>query len=192
MFTQSLLIVDQVTSFFANDFAITDDQGAPLGTIRTEDGVGSRLLMGNRELSVYNNEGELQVHLSDVPNFGLDSFELTGPSGEAIGTIYKEFTFFSKRLSVELPAAPDAGTTTDRLEISGDLFDYDFTATLNGQPAAQVARRWPGLGEALLGHNRYVVLFDRSLPELPRKALLGAVIALDLIRAKKRRNSANT
>ncbi|MEI2811527.1 MAG: hypothetical protein V9F00_15405 [Nocardioides sp.] len=198
----TLLVIDQVTNWMTNDFAIHDEHGAPIGTIATEGGLGSRLLAGNREFSVYDGEQKL-LGLYDVPNFGFDTFEVTDGGGALIAQVTKELAFFTTRLTIELYApssdqspdqAPDqaSGPSVSQLvELSGDWLDYDFEATIGGARAAQVARRWPGAGEWFLGRNRYVVLFERGLPPQPRLGILGAIIALDLIREKRERSRKN-
>ena len=37
--SHDLLVIDQVTSFLGNDFAIRDAQGQPIGEIKTEGGM---------------------------------------------------------------------------------------------------------------------------------------------------------
>lgn len=188
----NLLVIDQVTNWLTNDFAVRDGDGNQVGVITTEGGLGMRLLAGARELSLYEGEQKL-LTLYDVPNFGFDTFEIQDAAGALVATVTKEFAFFATRLSIELvpdaAASSESAAEAESVELGGDWLDYDFEATLGGVRIAQVARRWPGLGEWFLDHNRYVVLFQRGLSTRHRVGILGAIIALDLIRDKQRRAS---
>lgn len=192
----NLLVIDQISNFMTNDFAIRDKDGGQIGSIVTEGGLGERFFMGSRQFSVYDGEEKI-LGLYDVPNFGFDTFEITDAAGAHIAQVTKEFAFFVTRLSVELFEAPASAADGEPaishpVELSGDWLDYDLEATIDGVRAAQVARRWPGLGEWFFGYNRYVLLFERDLPAAPRLGIIGAVIALDLIREKRRRKSASS
>lgn len=176
-----VVVMDQIRSFMSNDFGIYDAQGQGIGTIRTEGGMGSRMLMGNRELAVVDGNGSLLFRVTDPPNFGLDTFEITDEQGQALGRVVKEFTFFSKSLRVEL-----AGGTV--LNVSGSLFDHEFTVDGPGGRAATVSRQWPGVAQLLLSRERYVLVWDQGVPRHERVGILGSVLALDLVRAKERNN----
>lgn len=173
-----LLVMDQIRSFMSNDFAIHDGQGQVVASIVTEGGIGSRLLMGNRELAVVDAGGSLALRVVDPPNIGPDTFEVHDGAGQMVARIVKEFTFFSKSLRVEL------GSTT--LWLKGELFDREFTVAGDLGEAARVGRRWPGVAELLLSRERYVLSLTPGLPRPERLGTIGAVMALDLIRAKER------
>lgn len=181
--TTPTLIVDQVTSFLSNDFAIRDSEGTPLGHIITEGGLGSRVFLGSRQLTVIDSDETAFVYLDDVVNLGLDRFELYDTAAHELATITKEFTFFSNRLSIAM-------ATGEELQLAGDWLDWNFTIDAPDQAIAQVARSFPGIGPALLGRSRYVVAFEPTATPDQRRATFGATIAIDLIRAKKQRNSA--
>lgn len=176
-----VVVMDQVRSFLSNDFAVHDAHGGVIGRLHTEGGAGSRMLMGTRDLALVDTDGTLLVKVHDIPNLGLDRFELRDPYGALVGQVVKEFTFFSKSLRVEL----GVGAV---LTLSGSLFDHEFTALGPGGQAARVSRHWPGVAQALLGRERYVVAMTPGVPPIERVGVLGAVIALDLVRAKDRRS----
>ncbi|CAM3056736.1 MULTISPECIES: LURP-one-related/scramblase family protein [Dermacoccus] len=171
-----VLVIDQVTSFMGNDFAIMDAGGQPIGRIGTDGGALKRLALGNRELTILDTDGSLFMRIDDVMNFGRDRYVLLDPSGHQFGEVVKEFTLFSKRLTVNLPDAT--------LQLSGSFFEREFEVVGPGGPVARVSRRWPGIGAAFLGKERYVLGFTPGVPGPTRAATLGAVVALDLIRAK--------
>ena len=159
-----------------NDFAIMDAGGQPIGRIRTDGGALKRLALGNRELTILDTDGSLFMRIDDVMNFGRDRYVLQDPNGQQFGEVVKEFTLFSKRLTVNLPDAT--------LQLSGSFFEREFEVVGPGGPVARVSRRWPGIGAAFLGKERYVLGFTPGVPGPTRAATLGAVVALDLIRAK--------
>ena len=175
------LVLDQVRSFLSNDFGIHDLTGAPIGRIVTEGGAGSRLLMGNRQLAIVDTDGTLLMRVVDPPGIGLDRYEVHDGQGQVFARIVKEFTFFTKALRIELATGP-------QLRLEGSMWDREFQVTGPGGVAATASRHWPGVAEALLGRERYVLGFSPQVPVPEKLGTIGAVIALDLIRAKERNN----
>lgn len=178
-----VLVIDQVTSFMRDDFAIWDAHGQQVGHILTQGSALSRMFMGSRQLSVANPDGSPLLTVDDVPNFGRDTFDLLSPTGERFGEVVKEFTLFTKRLSVHIGQ--------ESMELQGSFFEREFSIVGSGGEAARVSRSYPGIGAALLGHERYVLSFSPDLPFALRAGSLGAVIALDLIRQKERNASSS-
>lgn len=176
------IVLDQVSSFLSNDFGIHDVSGARIGRIVTEGGAGSRLFLGTRELAIVDTDETLLMRVIDPPDLGLDTFEVHDGYGNVVARIAKEFTFFSKALRVDLATGP-------RLRVEGSLWDREFTVVGPGGLAATASRNWSGVGQALLGRERYVLGFVPQVPVPEKLGTLGAVIALDLIRAKQRRSS---
>lgn len=178
---RDVLVIDQVTSFLRNDFQILDPQGQPVGQILTQGSGLARAFLGNRQLTVAEPDGTTLMTVDDVPNFGRDTFDLLGPDGTRFAEVVKQFTLFSKHLTVQT----DAG----QLELQGSFWEREFTVDGDGGQAAQVTRSYPGIGAAFLGKERYVLAFSPDLPATLRAGTLGAVIALDLIRQKERNNA---
>lgn len=180
---EDVLVIDQVTSFMGNDFSIMNAAGQPVGRITTEGGALQRMVMGNRQLAIIDTDGSLFMRIDDVMTFGRDRFVLHDPNGGQFGEVIKEFTLFSKRLTVNLPG--------ESLSVSGSFFEREFEVTGPLGQAARVSRRWPGIGSALLGRERYVLGFNPGVPGPMRAATLGAVVSLDLIRAKEQQSSSS-
>lgn len=178
--TTDVIVMHQVRSFLSNDFGIHDLSGRPVGRIVTEGSTGSRVFMGNRQLAIVDGDGSLLLRLNDVPNIGLDRFEVHDGYGRLVAEIVKEFTFFKKAVRIEL-------TTGAVLRVSGSLWDRDFVVDGPGGRAATVTRHWPGAAAVVLGRESYVLAFASALPVPEKLGTIGAVIALDLIRAKARR-----
>lgn len=180
--TTDVIVLQQIRSFLSNDFAIHDTAGSPVGRIVTEGSTGSRMFMGTRALAVVDGDGSLLLRVTDVVNFGLDRFEVHDGYGRQVAVLVKEFTLFTKSVRIELG-------TGAVLRVTGSLFDREFTVDGPGGQAATVSRSWPGVAEALLGRESYALVFASALPVPEKLGTIGAVIALDLIRAKERRNT---
>lgn len=173
-----LIIIDQVTSFLANDFAIRDRQGGVVGEIRTQGGMLQRMVMGNRQLTLVEADGTPLMTIDDVPNVGRDTFDLLGSDGQRFGEVVKQFTLFRKHLTVQV--------ASDTLELVGSFWEREFSVTGQYGEVARVSRHWPDVAAAFLGRERYVLGFAPQTPADVRAGVLGAVVALDLVRHKER------
>lgn len=178
-----VLVMDQVRTFMANDFAVHDAAGARVGEIRTQGSALSRMFLGSRQLSVHDADGSRVVLVDDVVNFGRDRFALLDGQQRQLGEVVKEFTVFRKRLTIRLADG-------EVLDVEGRMFDFDFRITGAGGPVGQVSRQWAGVAAGLLGRSRYVVTFAPGVPAQLRAAVIGAVVAIDLIRAKEQDSGA--
>ncbi|WP_114203142.1 LURP-one-related/scramblase family protein [Janibacter anophelis] len=152
------IVLDQVRSFLSNDFGIHDLAGTQIGRIVTEGGMGSRLLMGSRQLAIVDTDGTLLVRVVDPPNLGLDRFEVQDWQGQVV----KEFTFFKKALRIELSTGP-------QLRLEGSMWDREFTVT---GPGRARGHREPSLAGGRRGIPRPGALCPRVHPAGagPRKA----------------------
>jgi uncharacterized protein YxjI len=179
--TTDALVMDQVRSFLSSDFGIQDLGGQPIGRIVTEGSTASRMFMGNRQLAVVDGDNTLLLRVDDIVGIGLDRFTVTDGWGQPLAQIVKEFTFLKKSLRVELATGPV-------LRLEGSVFDREFTVTGPGGLAATASRSWPGVAQAFLGRERYVLGFVPQVPVPEKLGTIGAVLALDMIRAKQRNN----
>lgn len=179
--TTDAIVMDQVRSFLSSDFGIHDLGGQPIGRIATEGSAASRMFMGNRQLAVVDGDNSLLLRVNDIPNLGLDRFEVHDGWDQPLAQIVKEFTFLKKSLRIELVTGPV-------LRLEGSIFDREFTVTGPGGLAATASRSWPGVAQAFLGRERYVLGFVPQVPVPEKLGTIGAVLALDMIRAKQRNN----
>jgi len=177
--TESVLVLSQITSFARCDFDILGADGAVVGSVTTEGGAVTRLITGPRRLTVLDGDGMPYVVIDDPPNLGRDRYDLYDGSGVAVGRITKEVTFLRKRLTIEV------GDRSFELN-ERDLRDREFDIAGPSGRLASVRRDWPGIGSALLGRSRYVVGFEADEDPEFRRAALGAVLAVELIRLKAR------
>lgn len=183
IFTNDTIVVQQTSAVVANDFDLLDPQGTLLGRVIGQDSMGAFLFAGPRDFSVSSAEGKPLLRLVDVPDFGCDTFEVTWPDGRRLATLQKRFSLFSTAIdAVAYDGSP--------IELRGAFADVDYQIAAGGEVIGTVSRAWAGLGAALLGHSRYVVVLHPGTPAQTRLLALGTAIALDLIRRKRRRSNA--
>lgn len=183
LLAHDLLVIDQVTGLLTNDFAIRDAQGLQVGHILTRGSALSLMFRGPRQLAITEADQTPVMAIDDVANLGRDTFDLLGPDGQRFGEVVKQFTLFSRRLRVQLAS----GT----LQLTGNFRDREFAVASEQGEVARISRRWPGIAQALLGRERYVLAFAPGAPLDQRAGTLGAVVALDLIRHKEQEASAH-
>lgn len=171
------LIVDQILTVFSPNFAITDLDGQQVGTIRCEDGA-SRVLLLPRNFVVSDETGRAVLHIEDVIDFGRDRLVIADLIDGQTAKLVKEITFFRTEFTLTL-------FDDTELTLSGDFFDHEFVISGPRGEYALVSRSWGGVVQALLGLDRYVVKFAPTATPNERLAILGGVIAIDLVRAKQ-------
>lgn len=182
LLAHDLVIMQQISSVLANDFDILDTSGAVIGRFAGQESMGLRLFAGPREFTLFDGDGTALLNLHDVPNFGFDTFELTAPNGALVATLKKRLSLFRKVVDL---------TTGDgtSLQLRGGFWDFDYEI-LDGQGAvARVNREWAGMAHGFMGRSRYAVSLAPQLPAGHRLLILGAVVALDLIRMKEARSN---
>ena len=173
-----VLHMQQTTSFMANDFEITDGEDRPVLRVRTTGSGASRFIMGNRSFVFEDAEtGRVLFAFEDVLTLGRDRMSMVDAEGLPLAHLRRETAFFRTRIT----GAVLDGT---ELEIVGNVWGMSFEVHARGRQIATVERRWAGLGHGLLGRSRYEVRLDPAMPPLVRCAVVGTVLALDLMRAK--------
>ncbi|MEV4900497.1 LURP-one-related family protein [Citricoccus sp. NPDC055426] len=177
-----LLVMQQVTGFLSNDFALEDAEGRPVAYGHTLGSTAERMFGGNRQFEITDRSGTPLFHVHDPMTWGRDRYRVTDPQGGPIADLVQRMTFL--RTSVQVSVVD--GT---ELVLDGNLMGMDFQLTAGGTAVATVNRRWAGLGQAMLGRSRYALSLDPGMPPLVRCAVIGSVIALDLIRAKQSRRN---
>ncbi|MCG7310590.1 LURP-one-related/scramblase family protein [Brachybacterium sp. ACRRE] len=182
LLSHDALVMQQITGFMSNDFDILDASGQQaIGHVTTTGGGLSRLVAGSRSLDVSDADGTPLLHVQDPVGIGFDRFELSSPDGAALAAVRKRFSML--RTKVDLTLADGRV-----LELSGNVLGFDFQFAMQGAVAATVSRRWAGIGRGILGHSRYVLAIEPSVPADLRLAIIGGTITLDLIRRKQANN----
>ena len=181
LLTADRLIVDQVTAWIVNDFAIADGNGNAVGAIINDGGYADNLVLGNREFSIIDYATDSVVaRITDAPNAFQDTFQVLSPEGELLVDIIKEFSF----LVTDLRLAMADGET---LAVSGSLAEFEFQVDSPTGPVATISRSWRGPIEYVTGRETYALSFAPGRPDVAREGILGAAVAIDLIRAKERK-----
>lgn len=175
---EPVLVMRQVTAFMTNNFDILDRQGEVVGTVITGGSTASRFFMGSRSLTVTEADGRPVLSIEDTVNFGRDTFELADPHGRPLAHLRKRFSFFASRVDMHLAD----GTV---VELHGNVLSFNFEFRIGELVPARVSRQWSGFGNALLGRSRYMLAFEPDVPPHARAAIIGGVVALDLIRGKE-------
>ena len=147
------------------DSDITDEQGQPVlqvdGKVLT---LHDRLVLrdpAGREVA--------QVHRKLVtlrPTYQISV------AGQKVAEVRKRlFTPFGDRFTIDVPGPDD-------LEMTGDLFDHEFTIGRGGQTVATVSKRWFSM------RDTYAVDVAPGQDDL---LILASVLALDLAEDQERR-----
>lgn len=178
---EDALIMQQVTGIMSNNFDIMNQQGEVVGVIQTTGSAAARFLLGSRSLYVTEADGRAVLSVEDTVNFGRDTYELADATGQPLAHLRKRFTFFRRQVDMHLAD----GTV---VELHGSIWDFDFEFRVGERMPARVSRKWAGLGRGLLGHSQYALQFEGGVPHHLRAAIIGGVVALDLIRAKDEKN----
>ena len=183
---QDLLILQQLRSGLSPEFDILDDQEQVVGMVSGTESGARQFLLGPREFDVLDADGSRLAHLSDVRDFWRDTYEIVRGDGSMLATVARKVAFFSRRFSIAL-------STGEEFMVEGNFFDREFNVVnANGGGAvAQVSRERAGFAKAFLGHDRYALYYPPGTSPDRRLAILGSMIALDLMRAKDARSAAN-
>lgn len=172
------LVLTQLTALTRCEFDIYSVEGSLIGAVNTDDGALSRAFNGPRHLTVTDSDGSVYVRIHDPLNLGRDRYQVLGPDESTLAVVVREITLLKKRLTVSVAD----GTTFTVGE--QDLWDRDFVVSGPTGAIARITRSYPGLTDALLGRNRYVLSFSDGVDGTVRRALLGSVIAVELARRK--------
>lgn len=179
LLSHDTVVMQQRTNFMSNDFDIHDVHDNVIGHIATEGSAAGRFFVGSRRLTVLDLDGTPLATVTDPVNFGFDRFEIHNANGTQLAQLRKRFTFIHKRVDIEVAGGPV-------IELKGRLFDFDISFTVDGSTVAQATRQWAGMGRSFLGHSRYALMFTVPTPADAKLALIGGMLALDLIREKER------
>ena len=177
----NVLVFQQTKNFSKNDFAIFAPDGTQLAHVETGGSALGRMFAGARELTVFDGPDRPILRVYDKMTIGRERMEFQDPSGMPIGSLVKRFTFFKTNIDLEVMG--------EELALEGNLFGFDFHVNSAQGGIAAVSREWSGMGNAFLGKSTYSLRLAEwaSIPQ--RLALIGGVLALDLIREKQQRNS---
>lgn len=178
--THNVLVFQQTKNFSKNDFAIMDAQGLQVAHVETGGSALGRAFMGARELTVFDGPGNPLIQVKDTVTFGRDRMEILDGAGNPLASLVKRIAFFKTRVTIELEG--------EQLDLQGNFIGFEFELVGPLGVMAAVSREWSGMGNAFLGKSTYAVRLAENLTPPQRQAVIGAVLALDLIREKNNRN----
>lgn len=175
------LVFQQTKNFSKNDFAIFDAQGNQIAHVETGGSTLGRMFAGARELNLFDGPGRPLLQVKDQANIGRDKMDIFDPHGQQIGRLVKRFAFFKTRITIEVLG--------EELELDGNPFGFNFQILGPQGQMGVVAREWSGGMNALTGKSTYSLDLAEWTNHSQRMAIIGGVLALDLIREKQERNS---
>lgn len=175
---EPVLVMQQISSMMSNNFDISNGDGERVGYIETVGSAARRMVMGSRSLIVHEADGTEVVTVEDPVNFVRDTYTLATPDGKSLADVSKRFSLFRTQVDMHLVD----GTV---VELHGNVFDFNFEFRMGEATPASVTRQWSGIGNAFLGRSTYAVVFDPDASNTVRAAIIGGVVALDLIRRKE-------
>ena len=128
-------IMKQKIWSFGDDFTIKDESG------RDHFRVDGRALSLGDKLSFQDMAGRELVFIRQKLLSWGNTYVLQQTGGDGTETIVKEklWTFFRDRFTIDVGAD---GPTPDDFEIQGNFSDHEYTFHRQGQPIAQVSKRW--------------------------------------------------
>ncbi|RRD04594.1 hypothetical protein EII34_09830 [Arachnia propionica] len=179
LLTQDVLWVQQTRQFFRSDFLVLGHDGGVVGQLVSSGGALRRALLGNREFTLVDAHNRVLAHITDPFSWGRDTFEVVSANGAPLARLRKEFALFSRHISIAL----SDGTP---LAVRGSLWDREFEiSSPSGHSIAHATRLRRGCLQMLTGRDTYQLRFHPQVPPQHRLAILGAVLAVDLIRMKE-------
>jgi uncharacterized protein YxjI len=181
LLTHNQLVFQQTKSFSKNDFAILDAGGVQVAHVETGGSALGRAFLGARELTVFDGPDNPVARVTDTMTFGRDRLEILDGAGNPLASLVQRITLFSTRITIQLP--------DQQIDLVGDMWGYDFQFVGPQGVWATVSRTWSGMGNAFLGKSTYLVELAADLDTRQRLTVIGSVLALDLIREKRDRNS---
>nr|WP_120491252.1 phospholipid scramblase-related protein [Corynebacterium lactis] len=179
------LIIRQSRTFLRDDFFIFDPNGRKVATI-AESGSELKKLFGlTRRFHVAGVEGDGRVgtpifEVSDPYNIIGDSYTIFDcPGGEQLATVRRGLIPLRARLTLSIEGFDD-------IEIDGGIMAFDFRLTSGGREIARIDKKWNGLAKEFFGKQTYVLHLAPELGRQQRIGIIGAVLAIDLVKSKMR------
>ena len=182
MFRQREIVVRQTKALGRDTFAIEGPDGELLGTARQTLKM-SDLVKASRGVEVFDADGAHVLSIEDPVNFIRDKYVVhqVNPPLE-LARLTQRFAWIGAKFDVEVAGFPD-------VQIQGQAFQLNYTLTSQGRPLATVDAEYSGMGRMLMGKSSYRVRIEPDLDERQHAAVIGIALAIDMRRAKMRRNS---
>ena len=182
MLTEREIVVRQTKAFGRDAFAIEGPGGELLGTARQTLKM-SDLVKASRGVEVFDAQGTHVLSIEDPVNFIRDTYivHLANPHMQ-LAKLTKRFAWIGAKIDVEVAGFPD-------VQITGQAFQLNYALTSQGREIARVDAEYSGMGRMLMGKTSYRVRIQPGLDERQHAAVIGIALAIDMRRAKMRRNA---
>lgn len=182
MFSATEFVVRQTKAMGRDTFVIESASGEPLGSARQTRNLGD-LVNASRGVEVFDAKGAHVLTIEDPINLIRDTYvvNLVSPPMQ-LAKLTKRFSWLGSRFNVEVAGFP-------HVEIEGRPLNLDYALTSQGQPFAQVTAEYSGVGRALMGKTSYRVRVQQRLNYRQTATVVGITLAIDMRRAKMRRQS---
>ncbi|WP_313812473.1 phospholipid scramblase-related protein [Glutamicibacter sp.] len=175
----AVLVFQQTKNIMKNDFAILDGGGVQVAHVETGGSSLGRMFAGSRSLTVFDGPENPVLQVKDAMGLGRDKMEILDGQGNHMANMVKRITFFKTRVTLDYQG--------EEIDLTGNLWGFNFQIESSAGVLATVSREWSGMGNAVLGKSTYAVQFTNTIDAGRKLALIGAVLALDLIREKENR-----
>jgi uncharacterized protein YxjI len=189
--SRSTLVVEQKTKLFElrNEYGIFDEAGARIGSV-TQVGQGLVTLLARIgtewdwtlpvKLEIREDDGT-PLLLLHKPWFRM-TVHVAGRGGAPLGSIRKKIRVGKARFVLEDASGDEVGEVRAQNWRAKDFAVNDP----NGQPVAQVGKKWRGLArEVFTDADTYVVQLQPHATDPVRSLALSAALAIDIVMKQK-------
>lgn len=181
LLTHDQLLVRQTVSIATPAFAIHAPDETLLGAVETVSSDAKILTLGPRDFEIRCGD-EVLAYLVDPLSAFLDHYEILWPDGRPLAVVEQQWKLFGTRVDV----AVEGGV---RLRIDGAPMSFDFDVLLGERIVGSVRRDMPTIGKWVMRLDEYTVGFEPDVPPVYRLAVLGAIVAIDRVLAKRNARS---
>ena len=176
---RDLLVMQQIRPSISDEFTIEDADGNIVGNIISTDSTQPRSSKSPCKFDVVDADGSVVIHVSVMQNFGRDAYSVNHPDGALLAGVKERYACFVREMSIEpVDEAP--------MTLHGSFLDRQFKVKSADGDAlvASSAHEKPGHTIGPAGRGRYALTFETGASEIQRLAVLGGMVALDLMDQK--------
>ncbi len=188
LLTRDLLVVNQKAKLFelTTEFAIRDEAGNDVGTIRQEGQSAARKLLRavssldqflTHRLSVYDGDGMKVLELTRPAKIMKSTVRVADGGGREVGRIVQQNVVGKKRFALESAAGERLGAINAENWRAWDFAIEDAT----GAEVGRITKKWAGfLREGFTTADNYVLAVTAQVPRELRLLMLASAAGVDL------------
>lgn len=181
LLTHDRLLVRQTVSIATPAFDVLTPDETLLGAVETTSSDAKILTLGARDFEIRCGD-EVLALLKDPLSAMLDDYTLYWPDGRMLAAIDQEWKLFGTRMAIDVEGG-------ERLRIDGAPMSFDFDVLRDERVVARVRRDMPSVGTWIMRLDEYSVDFEPDVPPVYRLAILGTIVAIDRLLAKRNARS---